>query len=476
MTIQEEKKSENVEETKVWSSILQEVRQTDTKKLPANKSLIVLGDNETGKTTLIARMAGLETPQKASGLEYSFIEIRDEYREESTKLSAWILHGGLKMVESLDLALKEKNFEDSCCLLVASMSQPWNIMRSLETWASVLERHIERLEIKPAKLKQCRQRLLLRFLNYVSPSDEAESRLISGVSKLDQSKLREFEDEKSSDQNHEQSNMMNDIVTSASDLGQLTLSRNLGVEVVVVITKTDHISTLEKDYDYIEETFDFIQQAIRKFCLRFGASLFYVSARVNKNCDLLHQYLAHRIYDLPFKASASVVERDAIFVPAGWDNEKKISLLYDNIRSVNPDDDYNEFILERVNPGPAQRGVEVEAEDDQEFLFRMQSILAKTMINPLPSASSLTQQRHQAQGNVEVEADDDQEYLKRRQGISVIKTRKPLPNAPSPAQQRPSMNNQIEAQSSEGKIIERFFNTLLSKDMTMPPTDGPPET
>lgn len=434
MTAFEEKKPENVEETKVWSSILQEIRQTDTKKLPANKSLIVLGDNETGKTTLIAKMAGLETPKKGSGLEYNFIEIRDEYREDSTKLGAWILDGDLKNVELLPFALTEQNFEDSCCLLVASMSQPWNIMRSLETWASVLERHIGSLNIKPAKLKQYRQRILLRFLNYVSSSDEVESRLITGVSKLDQSKLKDHGDEKSFDKNlsDEQSKSINDTVTSASDLGSLTLSRNLGIEVVVVITKTDHISTLEKDYDYTEETFDFIQQAVRKFCLRFGASLFYVSAKVNKNCDLLHHYLAHRIYDLPFKASASVVERDATFVPAGWDNEKKISILYDNIRSANPDDDYSEFISERVNPGPAQRDIEIEVESDQEFLLRMQSDLGKQMPNPIPSA-------------------------------------------PSPVQPRQNMNNSIEAQPSGEGVLQNFFNSLLSKGRTMPPTGGPPE-
>lgn len=60
----ETKQEENTEETKIWSSILQQVRQTDTKKLPANKSILVLGDNETGKTSLIAKMAGLEVPKK----------------------------------------------------------------------------------------------------------------------------------------------------------------------------------------------------------------------------------------------------------------------------------------------------------------------------------------------------------------------------------------------------------------------------
>lgn len=46
------------------------------------------------------------------------------------------------------------------------------------------------------------------------------------------------------------------------------LCNNLGLDIVVAITKTDYMSTLEKEHDYKEEHFDFIQQYIRKFCLQ----------------------------------------------------------------------------------------------------------------------------------------------------------------------------------------------------------------
>ena len=74
------------------------------------------------------------------------------------------------------------------------------------------------------------------------------------------------------------------------------------------------ISILERDYDYKEEHFDFIQQAVRHFCLQFGASLFYISVKEDKNCDLLYKYLVHRIYGFPFKTPALVVEKDAVFM------------------------------------------------------------------------------------------------------------------------------------------------------------------
>ena len=42
---------------------------------------------------------------------------------------------------------------------------------------------------------------------------------------------------------------------------------------------------------------------IRKFCLQYGASLFYTSVKEDKNCDLLYKYLVHRIFNLPFKVN-----------------------------------------------------------------------------------------------------------------------------------------------------------------------------
>lgn len=54
-------------------------------KLPSNKSVLVLGDNASGKTTLIAKLQGVEDPKKGSGLEYAYIDVRDEYRDGKTE-------------------------------------------------------------------------------------------------------------------------------------------------------------------------------------------------------------------------------------------------------------------------------------------------------------------------------------------------------------------------------------------------------
>ena len=42
---------------------------------------ILVGDNESGKTSLVARLQGTEDPKKGAGLEYHYINVKDDYRD-----------------------------------------------------------------------------------------------------------------------------------------------------------------------------------------------------------------------------------------------------------------------------------------------------------------------------------------------------------------------------------------------------------
>lgn len=71
------------------SAILEEVQNQGNTKLPSNKNVLVLGDNETGKTTLVAKLQGVEDPKKGSALEYAYIDISDEYRDGKCVFIPW---------------------------------------------------------------------------------------------------------------------------------------------------------------------------------------------------------------------------------------------------------------------------------------------------------------------------------------------------------------------------------------------------
>ena len=66
---------------------------------------------------------------------------------------------------------------------------------------------------------------------------------------------------------------------------------------------------------------------------------------------------------LILQTPALVVEKDAVFIPAGWDNNKKIAILYENMHSVRPDQYYTDVIARPMSglgrKPPAGRDVEV---------------------------------------------------------------------------------------------------------------------
>ncbi|KAH0564603.1 cytoplasmic dynein 1 light intermediate chain 1 isoform X1 [Cotesia glomerata] len=407
--LQLKKKEDINNKDNLWSSILAEVQNSGNNKLPSNKNVLVLGDNESGKTTLIAKLQGVEDPKKGSGLEFAYIDVRDDYRDDQTRLSVWVLDGDPGHANLLKYALNAEKFSHTLVMLVAAMTTPWALLDQLQSWAALLGDHIDKLPLDNDTRQKCRQLNVKKWQDYTEPGDELDPG----------SPLRRT------------SRNLDDDADNLP-LPEGVLTTNLGLDVVVVITKTDYMSTLEKEHDYKDEHFDFMQQWIRRFCLQYGAGLFYCSAKEDKNCDLLYKYLTHRIYNLPFRTPALVVEKDAVLIPAGWDNIKKIAILHENLQSMKPDDYYRDVIAQpSVNRKCVAREVEIVAEDEQAFLARQQATLSGLRD---PSRSPTT--RNQA--------------------------------STGPHIQVPSPNKKLDAKgasatpSGEG-VLANFFNSLLYK-------------
>ncbi|KAF4518037.1 hypothetical protein B566_EDAN009270 [Ephemera danica] len=300
------KKKEEIENKEnLWAAILGEVQARGSTKLPTCKSVLVLGENESGKTTLIAKLQGVEDPKK-----------------DNTRLRVWVLDGDPSHAHLLQFALNEESFEHTLVVFTVSMTTPWAMLDQLQNWATILQDHVDKLNLSADFIQERQKTCSKRWQEYSEPGDELDP----GSPMRHAPRL---EDEFGDD----------DL-----PLGEATLTRNMGLDMVVVVTKTDYMATLEKDFDYRDEHFDFIQQWIRKFCLQYGAALFYTSVKEDKNCDMLYKYLVHRIYHLPFHTPALVVEKEAVLIPSGWDNMKKISILYENMQTMKPDDYYTDII------------------------------------------------------------------------------------------------------------------------------------
>uniref|UniRef100_A0A4W4H0G7 Dynein light intermediate chain n=2 Tax=Electrophorus electricus TaxID=8005 RepID=A0A4W4H0G7_ELEEL len=413
----------------LWSAILSEVSTRSSSKLPSGKNILVFGEDGSGKTTLMAKLQGVEYNKKGRGLEYLYLNVHDEDRDDLTRCNVWILDGDLYHKGLLKFAVSGDSLEDSLAVFVVDMSRPWAIMESLEKWTSVLREHVDKLKMPPEKMKELEQTMVKAFQEYVEPEEAVPP------SPQRRGPPAGTEDE-----------------GVLLPLGENVLTHNLGIPVLVVCTKCDAVTVLEKELDYKEEHFDFIQSHVRRFCLQYGAALIYTSVKEEKNLDLLYKYIVHKLFDFQFTTAALVVEKDAVFIPSGWDNEKKIAILHENFTTVRPDDLFKDFI---TTP-PVRKLVhdkEINAEDEQVFLMKQQSLLAKQPATPTRGTESPA----------------------RTTSGSPRPTGRPVPTnvasvSPMTTVKKPDPNMKGAA-ANEG-VLANFFNSLLSKKTGAPGSPG----
>nr|VZI13836.1 unnamed protein product [Spirometra erinaceieuropaei] len=291
-------------ESHLWSTILKEVSTMGLRKLPQKKGLLFLGDNGTGKSTLYCRLNG-KAPSKNGA--------------DQTKLSVWILGGEVVFTPLLRYVLTRESFSDLLAVIVVSMEEPWNIMEQLEKWVDILAEYIKHLELPVEELTAHKERVVQQFRAYIEPDTlllhpaHTKTELSPAKTPLAPSSLRPSAplhpataallnltasqpatEPKPVEQvaNADEPTFVPKVPANEElPITAGALINNLGIPLVVVVTKTDVMETLEKDHGFSEEQFDLIQMHIRRFCLSYGAALFYVSTKEDRNCDLLNRFI-----------------------------------------------------------------------------------------------------------------------------------------------------------------------------------------
>ncbi|CAF3226526.1 unnamed protein product [Rotaria socialis] len=364
----------------IWASILCDVKSS-ARKVPATKSLVVLGDNESGRTTLVAKLQGNDDPKRGAGLEYHYIDIKDDDRDDNPKLGVWILDGNVACsAPLLKFAIKPETIENTMLILVASMAQPWSLLSTLKKWTALIEEHVAQLKIDPTRLREMHDHLQCDFQHYIEPNDASvnlvppttiQNAISGGHVSKSISSISLASATLSGSVNPDEQNVL--------PLADGIFKKSFGIPIIIVITKSDAMSTLEKENDYDDQHFEFLQYHIRNFCLEYGAALFYTSVKAKKNIDKLYKYIVHKCYGYPFTLTAAIVERDEIFIPAGWDNPKKVDILLENLHHLKSTDNYTDIFVNPAVKRPLKRDDEIiMAEDDQEFLSKLQLTLNRT--------------------------------------------------------------------------------------------------
>lgn len=360
------------EEKNLWQSILKDVSKSTTSHNDIKKTILVVGDEGSGKSTLIARLQdrkyNKEEHPTGTGLEYTYL-IKEE-EDLSGRFGIYSLDGNVVHKNLLSFVANKDTIEDNMFVIVVDMSRPWLIMNSLQKWVNILKEHIESLGIEEEKMTEMRTNVAKSIQKYLNGS--------SGESEEDD---------------------------ELPQLEEGVLEVNLGVPLMVICNKCDAANNLEKDRDYRNEHFDFIQMNLRKFCVKYGAALFYSGNGIKTTERITNYILGFSCPDNnigKLRVAHDISSRDAVAIPAGWDDYVKIQALYSGLKHIKPDDRFSEHIIPPLTR-KAAAAQEVRVEDEQEFLMRQQDVLAQnkdggaagpsrpnavgTGITPAPSAT-----------------------------------------------------------------------------------------
>jgi len=385
-----------------------------------------IGDNCTGKTSLLSKLRspGDEEIKKGSGLEFAYVNVHDEERDEHARLNVWILDGDGYHKDLLNYVVNADCIRNIVVIIAVDISRPWTIMDSLDQWTRILREHLHKLKLSAKELNEIEENLVNQFREYKEPDENDEKRPGTHSSSTAPSKDEE------------------DVLLP---LDETILSNNLGLPIIVVATKSDCMSTLEKENNYRNDHFDFIQKYIRKFCLRYGAALIYTSSKEERNISNLYKYLIHRIYNFPLRVPPQVVEKDSVFIPMGWDNENKIAILDEHIKSFDSSDSFETQISKPFLRKPANMDKDVVAEEEQAFLATLEANLSKAV--PQSAGMQKPQQEHtRLRGQISP-------------GQRVIEKRTGIPTKPKQAEGAKTASPGGQAEG----VLANFFNSLLTK-------------
>ncbi|KAL9873791.1 cytoplasmic dynein 1 light intermediate chain 2-like isoform 2-T2 [Glossina fuscipes fuscipes] len=338
----------------------EKAQEQEPKIRVSRKTVLVFGDRATGKRTLIKKLQGGENPILGQGLKYAYLDIKDESEKDITRLNVWILDSIPGNENLLHMIINTTSYTQISIVLTVSMAQPWVWMDQLTDCSDMLLRHVENLRMDTKEKQEARQRLLQKWKNYCKENDiNTPENCKQKISSTDE----------------------NDSLTEEA------LKINIGLDIAVVVTQTDRMAELRKDYGFQEEHFTFLEQWIRRFCLQHGASLLYTNIKNEKNCAFLHELLIHRITGARFCLPVQVVERDALLIPAGWDSLEKMGILPENKEPCQIEEFYSTLPGEKINGEEeeilAKRKVEEEPEPPPKTSSECKRKKEVTQISPV---------------------------------------------------------------------------------------------
>lgn len=154
-----------------------------------------------------------------------------------------------------------------------------------------------------------------------------------------------------------------------TNLKEGLLNTNIGIPIILSITKSDIVNKIEEKKDF-EENSDFILKHLRQIAIQYGATIIYNSIQNNINISLLYDYICNVLFNFDLIHKPNLVDKDSYFIPSGYDSLDNLRLSDSSTKYINMLYE-DRFVNEKSKP--IQEEDEIVCEDTNTFLGKLQS-------------------------------------------------------------------------------------------------------
>ena len=152
-----------------------------------------------------------------------------------------------------------------------------------------------------------------------------------------------------------------------TDLKEGLLKTNIGIPIILSITKSDIVNKIEEKKNF-EENSDFILKHLRQIAIQYGGTIIYNSIQNNINITLLYEYLCNVLFNFDLIHKPNLVDKEAYFIPAGYDSLENLRLSDSSTKYI--DMLYEDRIINEKSK-PIQEEEEETCEDTNLFLSKL---------------------------------------------------------------------------------------------------------
>ncbi|WFD29997.1 hypothetical protein MSPP1_001010 [Malassezia sp. CBS 17886] len=320
----------------VWSGLLRAAART--RHTAVRKTIVVLGEPGSGKSTIVRSLAGGDAsgaeaplPQESAGpLGYGYVDLGDDHGTEEARLraSVYLAHSSdAAMRETLPYAFPPVQTRDDAdtapsallgglrnalFILTLDWRDPGAFVVQLLSWLRLVAWLVRNAHGGGS------------WNTEDMDADDIRAQMGAAV----EAHFQTYREPAGDDDEIARPPALADLPLSAG-----ALTENLGVPLVIVVTKADTLGSMVRERHISDAQLDYVQQVLRTVALAYGASIFSTSQGRPVSMEVLRSYIRARLYApdsgpaSPFPHRAETVDPASLLVPAGWDSWDKIQVV-----------------------------------------------------------------------------------------------------------------------------------------------------